>query len=140
MSDESTPKEEFGSQHEGNGKPRRKRFGATLKSAEIEVELQGNEGRGTGEYEVLSLVEMDGLKRGKWDQAYRDRFDGGESMKEVNGLEIDLITRCAYEPDGNLIKANKVSKWPASTIEAVFKECLEVNSMTKAAQEAAKKA
>lgn len=90
------------------------------------------------------LREMMGDELGKWKDGQKTRFEKDKrgnviGFKSVRGLEADLISRCLYDEENNLVSAKEMLNWPPTILKCLAKDCQELNGLTDESEEAEKK-
>lgn len=116
----------------------------TLRLSKVQKTMDVELDDGKGGVELCTLREMFGDDKDAWSNFMNDRAklnSAGEAvgLKNHAGVESELITKCLYNAQGKQIPKSIISKFPASTISALFDACLSLNSLTKKAKDEAKK-
>lgn len=60
-------------------------------------------------------------------------------VKSYEGFQEDLIALCLYDEKNNLVPREEILNYPATTIEALSQDCLEINGMNKKGEKEIKK-
>ena len=60
------------------------------------------------------------------------------NLKEFSGLFSDLLSRCLFDPKGDLVPAKVINSWPSDMGMDIYKRALKLNGMGKNAEEEAK--
>jgi len=110
-------------------------FNLSLKG--VPVKLQNENGE-TVEYQ---LKEFNSQQREIFLTNMRGRMSGtGKEATITNfeGMHASLLTKCLYAPDGKLVTAETLNKWPASVVSELFKAGQAINGLDKAAVDSAK--
>lgn len=114
-------------------------FKLTRREKKIKIE------DGNGDTKGYVIREMMGTDRDKWlnTMATRMKVDNkGNSLgvREFDGLQSSLISRCLYNESGALVLIEVISRYPASVQKSLFSLCEELNSLgdVKKAEETAK--
>lgn len=92
------------------------------------------------------LIGLTGALRDSYlnDQAQRMKFNKeGKAIGLTNyeGIQSKLINMCLQTTDGKSVGENTIKQWPATTQEALFKRCQQMNAIEifkKEGEEAAK--
>jgi len=90
------------------------------------------------------LREMDADVHGEYMSKQVGRMQMDESgkptgMKDFKGLYVGLLVYCLFDAEGAAVPEEKIKKWPARTVEGLFKMAQKMNGLNKEAQADAKK-
>ena len=83
----------------------------------------------------LELREMTAADRDKYleDLSRRVRIDGSgkpAGVKDFNGMQAALLTRCLYEGDKQ-VPMSEIQEWPAGTVTQLFQEAQKLNHLNQ---------
>jgi len=94
-----------------------------------EITLKNKEGVD----EDHTLREMDGKDRDTYVQKMRSRMTIHEGkptgMKNVKGMQTDLVVLCLYDDDGERLKRDFIEGFPATTLQSLFDDCNVMNGL-----------
>jgi hypothetical protein len=115
-----------------------KKYSLIRKEIPVEIEVS------PGVEKKFTLREMVGDELGKWKDGQKARFEKDKrgtviGFKTVRGLEADLICRCLYDEENNLVPAKEMLNWPPTILKGLAKDCQDLNGLTDEAEEAEKK-
>jgi hypothetical protein len=106
----------------------------------IPVTIKGPDGK----MKNLELREMDGELLTKWFEILGGRVKTNRAGRQVGKIDFtkfhaSLISLCLYDTDTNQrVSKEVIDKWKASTQNALFNKCREMNGLTDEAAEDAK--
>lgn len=87
-----------------------------------------------GVVEEYTIREMNGQQRDLHMNATGNRVrwvDGKTAgIKDFNGMQADLLTRCLYGPDGKIVTAGAIQAWPATLVSALYKRAQALNAIS----------
>ncbi len=90
--------------------------------------------------ETYTLKEMSGAVRDQYTQEFSNRMttsaDGKTTIKNYNGLQAKLVSFCLFDKDDKPVSEEAISKWPASTVEALFHDAQMISGIIKGEKEA----
>lgn len=116
-----------------------KKFSLRIKS--IDIPIEGED----GEISTYVLKELTGQQRvqylNRFKKKTRDGIGPGSQPKieTFTGMITDLLDLCLYGPDGILLKAEVIDKWPASMQQEIFDMAVELSGLSEKAKEEEKK-
>jgi hypothetical protein len=115
-----------------------KKYSLIRKEMPVDIEVS------PGVEEHYTLREMVGDELAKWKDGQKARFEKDKrgnvvGFKSVRGLEADLISRCLYDKENNLVPAKEMTNWPPTILKGLAKDCQDLNGLTDEAEEAEKK-
>jgi hypothetical protein len=121
---------------ESNGSA--KKYSLIRKEEKVVIEIS------PGVEKNFILREMIGDELAKWKDGQKARFEKDKrgnvvGFKSVRGLEADLISRCLYDKENNLVPAKEMTNWPPTILKGLAKDCQDLNGLTDEAEEAEKK-
>ena len=101
------------------------KFSLTFKNEKIDIDGQ--------EY---VLRELNGQERGQYLDSVGNRIivgkDGQPSgMKSFDGLEASLLKLCLEGPDGKLVPADTLAKWPSTVLQDLFENATRLSGLDK---------
>jgi len=115
----------------GGDAPRRS---FTTKRKEEVVEIDG---------QAYTIREMTGTQLDAWRTQMGNRITtdakGNPRVGNFDRLTASLLILCIFKPDGNAVGLPEVASWPATLQKELFDICQELNGLTAAGEEAAKK-
>lgn len=98
------------------------KFTTKLKSYTIEIDGDN-----------YKMVELDGERRSDYNQKSMDRMEisGREvvGMKDMKGIEMDILELTIYKPSGELISRNELQKWPYSVLQELASVSMELSGI-----------
>jgi hypothetical protein len=97
-----------------------------------------------GQEQEFTLREFNDTQRDEWMEFVRERGMTSEEAaieKSTAGLQSELVSRCLYDPQGELVTLESLrTEWPATVVTALFMKSLDINGLTKEALDQAKNA
>lgn len=112
----------------------------SLELEEIPIKIKDKNGT-TLEY---SLRELDGFERDKYLNSLSDRIridvNGKPSgVKNFDGLQASLLSKCLWDAEGKLVPISVVQKWPARVQSSLFEQAQKLSGLDdKSSQDQAK--
>lgn len=90
------------------------------------------------------LVELTGLERDKWlnTMAARVKMSGDgkpQGISSFDDMQANLITKCLFDAEGKTVPVAMIRGWPAKVQQALFKKIEDMNGLSDAGKEEAKK-
>lgn len=98
-----------------------------------------------GQDHAYTLVELYGDERDVYLNQLLNRTKTGPDGKvtgtpDVRDIQAGLVSKCLHDEARVLVKIDAVRKFPASTLDALFRACEDLNALTEEARERVKKA
>lgn len=91
-----------------------------------------------------TLKEMTGAVRDQYMQEFNNRMitsaDGKTKITNYSGLQSKLVSFCLFDKEDKPVPEEVISKWPSSTVEALFKDSQLISGISKGEEEKAKNA
>lgn len=108
------------------------------KTKKVDVEDENNK------VQRYTLCEMVGAQRDKWlnnwsARVRTDRSGNVIGMKTFDDLQAALIAKCLYDENGELVKQEVISRWPATAQKQLFELCQKMNGLDSDSEEEEKK-
>src|SRR5690606_21907986 len=80
------------------------------------------------------LREMWGTARDEYLDSLTKRMDFGADgkatrMKSFKGLQANLIARCLYNSDNELVTMDEIQSWPSSVQSKLYAKAREINGL-----------
>lgn len=93
-----------------------------------------------GKEQSYKLQEMTAAQRDRYLDGITGRMRLGPDGKSVgikkfDGMQADLLSLCLFGPDGNLVAADEIQKWPSSVVGQLFTLAQQVNHLEGKAME-----
>lgn len=112
----------------------------TLKKRQTKFEIEQED----GSVQVYTVREFDGTGRDEYFELLSNKVDVDMTKKtgkitKFGGLYTDLLSKTVYDPEGKLVSAEVIAKWPSSAQEELFKEAQELCGLNKEAEDTVKK-
>ena len=90
-----------------------------------------------------TLRELSGRQRGKYFGELGDRMEFDEQgrlkrVKNYEGLESSLLSRCLYDENNQLVKREVIEDYPASVLAKLFEAAQELSGLGGTAEADAK--
>ena len=100
--------------------------------AEVEVVLETEE----GEERKFVLKELIGKQRNKYMNKMTDRIRISPQgkvlgMKNFDGMQADLLSKCLYNAEGELVTVDEIEELPASTQQALFQKAQDLSGLNQ---------
>lgn len=104
-------------------------FNLTFKEQSVEV-IDGN-----GGHRILTLRELDGVKRDAYLDAMskRMKFEKGQpaGLSSFAGMQAHLVSLSLFDEKGTNVPQTEIEKWPASVQSALYEAAQELSGLNK---------
>ena len=102
--------------------------------AEVEVVLEPKDE--DGEEKKFILRELIGKQRNKYMNKMTDRIRISPQgkvlgMKNFDGMQADLLSKCLYNDQDELVSVEEIEELPASTQQALFQKAQELSGLNQ---------
>lgn len=88
---------------------------------------------------LYKLRELTGDKRSDYVEKSMSRaeFKGSklERMKDIKGIEMDILECTLYDPEGNLVSVDVLRQWPFSVLEKLAAASLALSGLDNPGKE-----
>lgn len=103
----------------------------SLKLREVPVELEGE----NGEVKKWKIRELNGTQRNEYlnKMSSRVKMDkNGKSIgiKSFDGFQADLLSKCLYDEEGELVEAEDIESLPSNTQQKLFEKAQEISGLS----------
>jgi hypothetical protein len=93
--------------------------------------------------QLYTVREMTGTQLDAWRTQMGNRITtdakGNPRVGNFDRLTASLLVLCLFKPDGSAVGLPEVSSWPASLQKELFDICQDLNGLSVAGEDAAKK-
>jgi len=102
----------------------------SLVTERVEIQLADAEGK----EQTYCLREMTAADRDRYLDGISGRMriaPDGKSLgvKKFDGMQADLLSLCLFGPDGKLVAADEIQKWPSSVVGQLFIIAQQINRL-----------